>query len=361
MYATKRLMNLAFKSEPYRLLTVKSIRESGGAPFFEDLLFDDDSLHTFEFVGHKAPTCRTEHICWFDHTQTSVQRLIAGTDTIVMKVYRLRDSSEIPHHDIEVLMLNVMSRLIRGKVSPHFVLPIGRQLVSNRRANILTGRVLQEGQYNVILSEHADTSLSTLVQQDNLTKFELKCLLFQVVYTLAAIHRRMPSFRHNDLHASNVLVQMFDHDKIMKTAPDACVVYEYGPVKFYLPVRKCNKRALLWDFFYASCKDHPSLLPTRHEGGVYSERNRYYDIHKLMDSLHYLMPDAKGEIREFIDSVVPDAKKCMHLKLPVEERLKIGIESDEFLTSKRVLLNNPYFNELKKDPGKFRVLTRYKA
>jgi hypothetical protein len=84
-------------------------------------------------------------------------------------------------------------------------------------------------------------------------------------------------------------------------------------------------------------------------------------MHKLLDSLHYLMPAAKGEIRKFIDSVVPDAKKCMHLKLPVQERLKLGIESDEFLTAKEVLLNNPYFSELKKVPAKFRLLTEYKA
>jgi hypothetical protein len=246
-------MNEAFKSEPFRVRRADSIRDSGGAPFFSDLLFDNDSLYSFEFVGYKAPTCRTEHICWFDHTQTSVQRLIAGTDKIVMKVYRLRDPSDIPHHDIEVLMLVLMSRLLKKKVSPHFVLPIGRQLVSGHRANILTGRQLKDGKYHVILSEHADTSLSNLVQENKLTKFELKCLLFQVIYTLAAIQRRMPTFRHNDLHASNVLVQMFDDKKILKAAADACAVYDYEGVNFYLPVRKCNMRALLWDFFYASC------------------------------------------------------------------------------------------------------------
>jgi hypothetical protein len=354
-------MNEAFKSGVFRMNKVVNIRQSGGEPFFTDLLFEDDGLHSFEFVGRKAPTCRTEHICWFDHTQTSVQRLIAGPDKIVMKVYRLKDSSDIPHHAIEVLMLTLMSRLIKRKVSPHFVLPIGSQLVSNHRANILTGRQLLDGRYNVILSEHADTSLSTLIQENNLTNFELKCLLFQVIYTLAAIQRRMPTFRHNDLHASNVLVQMFDGEKIMKTAADACVLYDYGGVVFFLPVRKCNMRALLWDFFYASCKEHPELLPTRHAGEVYSVRNRYYDMHKLLDSLHYLMPTAKGEIRTFIDSVVPDAKKCMYLKLPVQERLQLGIESNEFLTAKEVLLNNPYFSELKKPPAKFRMLTEYKA
>jgi hypothetical protein len=354
-------MNAAFKSEPFRLAKVRSIRDASGEPFFADLMFNQDALHSFEFVGYKAPTCRTEHICWFDHTQTSVQRLIAGGDQIVMKVYRLKDSSDIPHHDIEVLMLTLMSRLIRKKVSPHFVLPIGSQLVSGHRANILTGRELKDGSYNVILSEHADTSLSTLIQQMTLTKFELKCLLFQVIYTLAAIQQRMPTFRHNDLHASNVLVQLFDHESILKTAPDACVVYDYDGVNFFLPVRKCNMRALLWDFFYASCKENPRLLPTRHEGQVYSDRNRYYDMHKLIDSLHYLMPTAKGEIREFIDAVVPDAKKCMYLKLPAEERMKLGIESDEFLTAKHVLLHNSYFHELKKIPPKIQLLTEYRA
>jgi hypothetical protein len=211
-----------------------------------------------------------------------------------MKIYRLRDDSEVPHHDIEVVMLNLLSRLMSAKVSPHFVLPIGRQLISGHRANILTGRVLKDGDYNLILSEHADTSLSCLVQQQSMTSFQLKALLFQVIYTLAAIQRIMPSFRHNDLHASNVLVQKFDGDQVLQLMPNACVEYELKGVKFYLPVKKCAMRALLWDFFYASSQSRKRLLPTRHAGGVYSTPNRYYDMHKLVDSIHYLMPAAKA-------------------------------------------------------------------
>ena len=354
-------MDAAFKSEGYRLGKIRDLKERGGRPFFSDLEFEDDALRTFVFTGKKTPSCRTEHICWFDHTQTSVQRLVSGSETIVMKVYRLKDSSEVPHHDIEVLMLSAMSSLLKRKVSPHFVLPIGRQLVSRNRANILTGRVLRDGDYSVILSEHADTSLSTLIQQKSLTPFELKVLLFQVVYTLAAIQKHLPSFRHNDLHASNVLVQNVDDAAVLKLAPNACVGYDYAGVKFYVPVSKCKMRALLWDFFYASCREHKRLMPTRHVGDVYSVPNRYYDMHKLLDSIHYLMPNSKGELRDFIDSVVPDAKKCMHLKLPVDERLKLGIESEEYTTCKRVLLTHKYFDELRTKPRKVTLLTQYRA
>jgi hypothetical protein len=354
-------MDAAFKSEAYRLGQIKSLREQGGLPFFKDLQFGQGSLLPFTFTGSKSPQCRTEHICWFEHTQTSVQRLLAGKEAIVMKIYRLRDDSEVPHHDIEVVMLNLLTRLMSARISPHFVLPIGRQLVSGRRANILTGRVLKEGDYSLILSEHADTSLSSLVQQKSMSSFQLKALLFQVIYTLAAIHRIMPSFRHNDLHASNVLVQKFDADQIASLMPDACVEYDFKGTKFYLPVKQCAMRALLWDFFYASSQSRRRLLPTRHAGGVYSTPNRYYDMHKLVDSVHYLMPKAKGELRAFVDSVVPDSKKCMCRKLALEERLKLGIESNEFLTARQVLLNHRYFDELKKKPPNSRVLATYKS
>jgi hypothetical protein len=48
-------------------------------------------------------------------------------------------------------------------------------------------------------------------------------------------------------------------------------------------------------------------------------------------------------------------------KLALEERLKLGIESNEFLTARQVLLNHRYFDELKKKPPNSRVLATYKS
>jgi len=354
-------MDAAFKSAAHRFGKVRSIREAAGFPFFASLAFGEGPLLPFKFEGKAKPSCRTEHICWFEHTQTSVQRLLSDKDTIVMKIYRLRDESKVPHHDIEVLMLSLFSRLVARDVSPHFVLPIGRMLTSTRTANMLTGRVLKDGNYSVILSEHADTSLSNLIQQQAISPFELKAMLFQAIYTLAIIQAMMPTFRHNDLHASNVLVQNFHAETILSSRPDACVVYEFKGTKFYIPVNKCQMRCLLWDFFYASSQDRKGLLPTRHEDTNYSSQNRYYDMHKLVDSIHYLMPKARGELRTFIDSVVPDSKKCMCHKLGGAERAKLGIESNEFVTCRRVLLKHSYFDELKNKPDKLDVLVEYKA
>ena len=84
-------------------------------------------------------------------------------------------------------------------------------------------------------------------------------------------------------------------------------------------------------------------------------------MYKLIDSIHYLIPNAKGELREFIDSVVPDSKKCMCHKLTKKERMALGIETDEFLTCRRVLLKHPYFDELKVKPQNLTVLIEYKA
>lgn len=354
-------MDAAFKSAAHRFGKVKSIRQSAGLPFFTSMDFGVGPLLPFKFDGKAKPACRTEHICWFEHTQTSVQRLLSDKDTIVMKIYRVRDESEVPHHDIEVLMLSLFSRLVARDVSPHFVLPIGRLLTTVRTANMLTGRVLKDGAYSVILSEHADTSLSALIQQQAISPYQLKVMLFQVIYTLAIIQNMMPTFRHNDLHASNVLVQNFKAEQILSLRPDACVVYEFKGTKFYVPVSKCGMRSLLWDFFYASSQDRKGLLPTRHQGTNYSSQNRYYDMHKLVDSIHYLMPKVRGELRAFIDCVVPDSKKCMCHKLNAADRAKLGIETDEFLTCRRVLLKHAYFDELKNKPDKLDVLIEYKA
>jgi hypothetical protein len=48
-------------------------------------------------------------------------------------------------------------------------------------------------------------------------------------------------------------------------------------------------------------------------------------------------------------------------QLTGKARAKLGVETDEFLTCRRVLLQHPYFDELKVKPNHLTVLAEYKS
>lgn len=353
-------MHMYFRSADVRFASIRTIRVGKGTPFFEGIDFESDHLLNFKFGPGFKPLCRTEHIFWTNTTFTSVQRLVSGKRVIVMKIYKLKDESKIPHHDVEIGCLRALMGFISSDTSPHIVMPIGRTIVPSDTAKILVGRQLPQGRYAVLLSEHADAALSTLIQRKKITRYQLKCMLFQVLYTLAAIHTILPNFRHNDLHASNVLIQMFNGAALQGLQPrgTTCVRYTHNGRESFVRTADCPMRALLWDFFYSSCNDLEILRATKHVGGVYSTQNRYYDAHKLLDSIAYLLPNMKGDLKEMIDLVVPDGLRCMPKKIVGAAKLKLGVERNEFMTCDQIL-ELPFFDELHQTPTDCCIVADY--
>jgi hypothetical protein len=370
------LTNRLFVSEEKRLTDIKRLRDRG-RPFFESISFDGISpfLHFKLSVPRVARNLIMTQLYHQPKTDTYVHHLrepLTKT-SIVMKTYRLRGSQEInvpgaiKQHDIEIRYLRLLAEFVLHDITPHVTLPIGRTILNRDETSSLLVQDVPDGSYHVILSEFVETSLTPLAR--TLTKYQIKSLLFQTVYTLAAIQNTFPSFRHNDLHLSNVLVQSIDGHGLKKLYPgkQLCTRYKLGKHTFYHNINLCPYRALLWDLYFSSINaEDASLLGLTQvvndsfvKTGM-STRNQYYDLHKLFDSLEYVMAkrSMSTDLRDLIDYVVPTKYKCMSKGLNPEQKRKLDL-SDINVTNPLELLCHPYFAELMEMPVNSVIIKKY--
>ena len=77
-----------------------------------------------------------------------------------------------------------------------------------------------------------------------------KVIVFQLLSVLSVIQNRYPSFRHNDLKANNVLIELtrLDYENINYTNR---IIYNIGNKKYKIPDIGINIK--LWDFDFGPC------------------------------------------------------------------------------------------------------------
>ena len=129
-----------------------------------------------------------------------------------------------------------------------------------------------------------------------LSIIEWKIILFKIIYTLSVIYTNYPTFRHNDLSSKNILIG--------KSTSTSSTQYKFDYLVYEMP--PSDIEIFLWDFEFANIKDIINnklivndLTNMRKEYGISIERNQYYDIHYFLNGLYglYKLP---REIEEFI-------------------------------------------------------------
>ncbi len=173
-----------------------------------------------------------------------------------------------------------------------------------------------DADYQLILSECATCTLTDLIHKEVLTEYQFKVLLFQVFYTLFVVQEQIPSFRHNDLHTSNILIQTLEPPKDLTKSH---TVYCIPEKTYYHSIRPCPYRCLLWDMYFSNMSLEE--CPTSIVSSVPSQQQRssYVDVHKLIDSLEYVLRKTSTSyqsrvqpyLQDFIDLVVPLSAKRM--------------------------------------------------
>ena len=162
----------------------------------------------------------------------------------------------------------------------------------------------------------------------------MRNLISQVLHILAFIQKRMPSFRHNDLHLDNILVRQNPNGKY--------------------PTYVLN------DFGWASMgpKSNPLVNGAKHAesfgiGPITSSR---YDMHLFLNELHKWLQTHGGRAKyptafAFIEKYLPDGYRGSTNKYIRESRLKYGtkvpalptlrdIVKDPYVKAPKNLLNN---------------------
>jgi hypothetical protein len=88
--------------------------------------------------------------------------------------------------------------------------------------------------------------------------------------------------------------------------------------------------------------------------------NSYYDIHKLVDSIDYLVQQSHiedPELKDFLVFALPEEYKCRTKTLSREETIKLNLVEVCHVDIKQIL-NHSYFQELCNDHND--ILTTYK-
>ena len=377
MMDTVATTNAAYKSVSHRLLSMKALREA----VFLNTRFDKTStLLRFECDAVLQDNISSTALYYRESTHTWVWKLRDENgilDNCVLKIFLLASAKPArgrqktdgvgngKNHEIEVRFLQMFSSMARSGLSPHVVLPIGHTTFSAEQVRLVLNskQRVPDGEYMVLLSECADASLYSDMEADNLSPYNLKVLIFQVVYTLMVIQDTFSSFRHNDLHLSNVLTQA-----LQSTGVDRYILGSDDLV--YIDLQRAPRRALLWDMFFSSISYADAKKYSLQEDHVVPSAwvesrhcpNNYYDLHKFFDSLEFtLSKKAKDDFveeRALIDLVVPEHLKCLSKNRTRDERRHLKLWEQCIMRPADVLAL-PYFQELRTRPPGKRIIKQY--
>lgn len=237
-----------------------------------------------------------------------------------------KDSAD-PHNllrseHVEATISNAMNSLITNHVTPclkTYIASVTHTGIPKLTANdthvssFIQSRKDKLLNYSiVIVTEWVDgvdlcQYLSTAVI--NFGSNEWRNMLFQLVYTLAAIQKFYAGFKHNDLSCNNILVKTSTHEDAMRS------VYTIDHKNFYL-LPNAGFQTILTDFDFAIMPKHGvyNLKLDREWCKLYNitdERNDYYDLHYMFNDMIVILQEMQVykylpvDVRLFIEDVVP--------------------------------------------------------
>lgn len=244
-----------------------------------------------------------------------------------------RDAVSVSH------TFSQFTRRLLDVVSPHFVVVfssedcdgLAQRLKALLGARLATLTTAQATHTNVSFMERFDANLTAYLSKAHLSEATVCGAVFQVLYTLAALQKRLPGFRHNDLSTNNVLV---------RSVPAWHGAYSIGGKEFHthMPVFLA-----LSDYDFAHVPGHPTLSNERILGGKYPEMsampNPSYDAHLFLASVARCLARS--------GSAVPQARAFLaSLGLQPADRLRKTLQHLVPAT----LVRHPYFLQLRRAP-----------
>ncbi len=229
------------------------------------------------------------------------------------------------------LEYNIMMKIF--KYSPHIVTPY--MFAKCEKEELLYQEYANGGDLlDVITKHHAIISPK-----------HMKTIIFQILVTLATVQKKIPSFRHNDMHLKNILL-----DLDFKTT---------GSIKYGTSfVPNIGLRALINDYGFANMTPVPNPKVTSKEFastfGIAPDSHKMYDAHLFLNALYIELSKYTEflDVLEFISSVVPSKYLGAETTHVVNSRLRYGMPHPDFPSFLK-LLYHPYFREFKKERTNF--------
>ncbi len=263
----------------------------------------------------------------------------------------------------------ILTNLFLKKVTPHICVLYGATEFMEPKHSELIKAFVKRYKYKdreclmdlskILMTEWADLGELSDFIDDNKKGWSIETwrgLFFQLLAMLALIQEHYPTFRHNDLSMSNILVQK---TRLGDTNDTKKGYYKYTiNGKEYL-VPDIGFRVLLADFDYASIKElgiTNEKLDNKHTKrfGAVTEPNRSFDSHMMLNWINmwtlrlYRYEDgeldgALGAVRDFLYGIIEEKFRGDKSRYVNHTRLRNGARVVEELIPVNVLEGNAFF------------------
>ena len=307
-----------------------------------------------------------------EETFTIVNSLRKCDKRIICKICKVNGSNHTmasshslgcEEHEIEVRYMVLLSDLVNKGKMEGCVLPFGyicvpyedliesRLIKTHQREMILSTNSRGKsgmGAYAIIFAEAADYSLSEvilkqLVPEGQVNDTFIRSICFQICFILSYIHLIFPSFRHNDAHTSNVLVQVHDPHIVKQKARAGGysgdtfkAEYRIAGRRWRLDMFEHPYRCMLWDMAFSSiqAKDMNArgiecVIPKKSMFGKRRHLNKTNfnqsaDLYKIIDTLRKLLDRRQivmsEQVADILERLAP--KKYSPLEDSISEKEK---------------------------------------
>lgn len=224
------------------------------------------------------------------------------------------------------LEYNIMTRVF--KLSPHVTRPY---------------MVVNCPKEELMYQEYANGGdlLSVLTKYHSIIKpIHVKTIIFQILVTLMTLQKKIPSFKHNDMHLGNVIL-----DLNFKTT---------GSIKyntFYVP--NIGLRALINDYGFANMSGlpNPKVVSKQYAGdfGIAPDSHKMYDAHFFLNALYIELVKFPEflEAVGFLTSVIPPKYFGSTTPHVMNSRLRYGVSHADFPSFSKLLFH-PYFKDFQR-------------
>lgn len=225
----------------------------------------------------------------------------------------------------EIKMIKLLSEFVLSKTTPHIILPISvfttsvqnftqyKGLIENKSFNKFIKMYEDNKLYDeacILISEWARCGDLLEFIRSNFKSMKLifwQVMFFQLIFTLATIQKKYPSFRHNDLKANNILMQKHPYKK------HSVVKYCLNGITYLVP--NLGFSIQICDFDFSCIPNVVNNDKVSNKGfqkvNIIPDKNRYCDIHFFFITLIHFVTDfmdrveIPGEVKEFIYKIIP--------------------------------------------------------
>ena len=200
-------------------------------------------------------------------------------------------------------------------------------------------------------SEYANSgSLKSFLKnnRNNILPIHFRTIVTQILYNLYRIQKKYPSFRHNDLHADNVLIN--------SSSPSRVKLYKVN--NSTLKVHDIGIQALISDYGLSTVNgvknpevDNDPKLFYKTKSGIFRGSHPMYDIQYFLNALRQeirILGIHNGmEVIQFIERILPREYLGVRSDKINDFRLRAQEEHPKLLTFKQIF-NDRYFSPYKK-------------